>query len=854
MPTPDRLQRLEAIFHEVLDCPSPGRDALLTARCGDDRELRREIEALLLADASVDDDLGGITGKVASQWTEESQQRSLVGRDVDAYRILSLIGAGGMGEVYLAEERELGRRVAIKVLPPEFTRDARRLRRFTDEANAASALNHPNIITVFRVGEMGDLGGRRYIVTEFIDGETVRERLTAGALPAAEALAIAKQVASALAAAHAAGIVHRDIKPENVMVRRDGYVKVLDFGLAKLTARSDSGVTPVVPAATQLTREGAVVGTLHYMAPEQAMAGPVDARADLYSLAVVLFEMLTGRVPADPSSAVREFSASDPHQPASGALRAILRRGLALDPVARYQSAAEFGRDLDAAARGKTPRRAMRARMAVAGVAMTVILALGVAAGYRWLVAPAGPRKVTSLVVMPLDAFGATDQSHLELGLSEAIITRLAAVHELHVPPASAVRANEDPFAAARRLGVDAVLTGSVQRAADRLRVTAQLSRTKDRTQVWAGHFDERFTDIFSLQDAIAERIAVSLVPSLSPQEAAAIRQREARNSDAYDLYLRARTQWSRRTPESVRASIEMYKNVIALEPTFPLAYAGLADAYAISASGLPPKIRFPLAKEAALTAIGLDADLAQAHTALAFLSYKFEWNWAKAEEEFQRAVALDPRDALARHWHGEFLGLRGDFDRAVAEMRQAAALDPYSPAIRADHAMVLIKAGRLDEAQRVIDEGLQLDADEWRMYWAQTFLHVAAGRPDAAVESDLRARTLARDPADEIDALRAAAKRGGRPMFLRQLIARVKTRMAQAPVVPYGLTSTLASAYAELNDRADTLEWLNTAADRGEDGPLMAKTLPVYRFLHGDPAFNALLKRVGLPPFFTAI
>ena len=365
---------------------------------------------------------------------------------------------------------------------------------------------------------------------------------------------------------------------------------------------------------------------------------------------------------------------------------------------------------------------------------------------------------------------------------------------------------------------------------------------------MWAARFDDRFTDIFLVQDQIAERIAASVTTRLSAVQQAALHRRETTSAEAYDLYLKGRAEWAVRKPASIRQAIELYRRAIAIDPQFALAYAGLADAYTITASGLPPQTRFPLAEQAAEQALALDEGLAEAHTALALLAYKSEWNWRRSEEEFRRAIALNPSYALAHHWYGEMLGLIGRTDDAIEQFRRARSLDPYSPTVRADFVLALVNGGRLDEARALIEEGLRANPQEWRMYWAMTKLLVAEGRFDEADASDLTYRALSGTPPDEIAALRDVVRRGGRPALLRALVERDRARFTQAERAPYGLPTTLAAEYAELHDREQALKWLTVAADRKEDAAVMMRAMRAYQFLAGDPQYEALLRRVGFP------
>lgn len=487
----------------------------------------------------------------------------------------------------------------------------------------------------------------------------------------------------------------------------------------------------------------------------------------------------------------------------------------------------------------------------LAWVATPLVLALGVPA-YLTIRAPRSTSSaVSSLVVVPFRAIGAAgDQGHLELGMADAVVTRLGTLQQLSVPPTAAIRPNEDPFEAAARLKVDAVLTGSIQRSGDRIRVVAQLSRASDRTQIWASRFDAAFTDIFDVQDGLAERIATNLLRGVSVRDRMALHRRETSNVDAYELYLKGRERSARATADSVRTAIQMYQEAIRLDPRFALAFTGLADAYASAASGLAPKARYPLAKAAAERALALDPLLVEAHASRSLVAYKADWDWNLAERELRRALELGANNARVRRMYGQFLTLRGSFDAAILELRRALALDPYSLNTRSDLEALLAHAGQLAEARAIVEMGLSQDPHAWLMHRSLAHVLAAEGRDAESVEADLEARRLAGDPAAQIDELREAYRRGGRTGYLRRqnelLMARLTTAATGDALALsiYGAATSLALNFAALGDREQTMRWLMAAADRGEEGPLY---LNFWEFdaVRDDPRFKALYRRV---------
>ena len=479
-----------------------------------------------------------------------------------------------------------------------------------------------------------------------------------------------------------------------------------------------------------------------------------------------------------------------------------------------------------------------------------VAAALGILTIGGWSLARSRPTvvssgSVNSLAVLPFRAIApAEDLAYLESGMADALSSRLGSVSGLRVPPLTAARSNEDPLVAGARLAVDAVLTGSVQRAGDRLRVSVHLHRVSDRSAVWTAQFDEKFTDILSVQDAIAQRISSAVRRNVTAADSLAARRGMTQNPQAYDLYLRAREQWSRRTPDSVRSAIRMYQTAISMDPSFALAYAGLADAYAITRSGLSSVTRYPLALGAAERALALDPELAEANTAAGFIYYKFEHDWSNAEVRFKRALAAKPDYALAHHWYGEMLFLVGRGDESVVELTRAYELDPDSAAIARDLVRSLLYMGRVPDAAGVVAEGLAFQPAENQLHLAHGDVLAAQGQEAAAEEARWRAGLLQGVPEGEILAQRAAYKAGGiRAMLARQIASMTLDWQRNTP----GIATRLARANARLGNRDQTLAWLRKAIDLGEDAAHQLKVVKDFDFIRHDPAFKAMLKEAAL-------
>jgi DNA-binding winged helix-turn-helix (wHTH) protein/tetratricopeptide (TPR) repeat protein/TolB-like protein len=456
---------------------------------------------------------------------------------------------------------------------------------------------------------------------------------------------------------------------------------------------------------------------------------------------------------------------------------------------------------------------------------------------------------IGSVVVVPFKAIApAEDQAYLESGIAEAIAMRLGAMTKLRVPPLAAVRPNEDPFAAGRRLGMDAVLTGTVQKTRGLLRVTAQLSSVREAKQIWAWSVDTTPGEILHIDDEVAERIAVRMETDLTQADRERHARRDTPSGEAYDLFLQAREQWKRRTPHSIKLAIELYEKAIKIDPQFARAYAGLANCYNLAWSGLPPTLRYPHAKANAERAVALDPNSVEGRTSLAFLRYKFEWRWRDADAEFKRAVALDPRYALAHHWYGEYLGLMGRTDEAIAELKRALELDPYSLAIRSDLVAPLLRAKRIGEARAILESGLQLDPN-WHWFprrMAEIF--ELEGRQRESAESTWRAMILSGVPNGEVDELRAAFEKGGMPAMIQSQI-RQYLRQEITPTSPASFfTAThLSYAYGRLRERDEAFRWLATAIERREDAAIHLLTNRAYDSLRNDPRFDRILEGLDL-------
>jgi len=638
-----------------------------------------------------------------------------VNSNISHYRIVSKIGAGGMGEVYLAEDTRLNRKVALKILPPEFAEDKDRMSRFVREAKSASSLNHPNIITIHEIGESD---GVHYIATEFIEGETLHDRLKDESLSLKSALDIAIQIVSALQAAHSANIIHRDIKPENVMMRSDGLVKVLDFGIAKLSEQKIESIDEEAETAIKppSTNPGMIIGTANYMSPEQAKGKEIDARSDIFSFGIVLYEMLSGRrafagenaleiissILKDEPKAIRQLSPAVPQE-----IERIVNKALRKDADERYQTARGLLTDLkdakqelefqDKLERTSAPNReepktqmmtapptaepqpatssaeyitreVKKHKRGVALGSIILIALLGVGGWFFSLRSSSDNAPIDSIAVLPFQNRSAdANTEYLSDGLAESLIYRLSQLPNLRVSPTSSVfryKGKEtDVKKIGNELGVNAVLSGRIIQRGESIAISVELVDVRNNKLIWGEQYQRKMSELLATQREIATEITQKLRLKLSGEETKGLTKRYTDNNEAYQLYLKGRYHFAKRTKDDMQRSIEYFQQAILLDPNFALAYASTAECYNQMPTYpyLSPKEAFPLAKAAAQRALEIDPTLAEAHTALANYFATYDWNWAEAERSFKRAIELDPNNSAAHFRYGQIYLRRRD-------------------------------------------------------------------------------------------------------------------------------------------------------------------------------------------------
>jgi len=811
-----------------------------------------------------------------------SGQDLAVGINLGHYRIAEKIGAGGMGEVYRAHDEHLSRDVAIKVLPSGTLSDQSARRHFRNEALALSKLNHPGIATIY---DFDTQDGVDFLVMEYIPGITLSEKLAGRPLAEKEVIALGTQLAEALAAAHAEGVVHRDLKPGNVRVTGDGRLKILDFGLAKLQL-------PVMPnAATEsIDQTLARSGTLPYMAPEQLLGEEADPRTDIHAAGAVLYEMATGQRPfgklerAQLITAILQQAPAPPGQlnprvPAD--LERLIGKCLEKEPENRYQSAKELAVDLRRLSTPSSvkaswrvverPRSRVRrkALLGLTGVlALTAVLATAVLLGLnlnRWrdrLLGKEAGARIHSLAVLPLvNLSGDPEQEYFADGMTEELITDLSKIGSLKVISRTSVMQYKDarkPLREiGRELGVEGVIEGSVRRVGDRVRITAQLIYASSDTHLWAESYDRDLHDVLKLQGEVAQIIANEVNAKVTPQEQARLSGKRSIDPEAYQAYLQGRYYWNKRTEEDIQKAIGYFQKAINKDPNYALAYAGLADSYLVLSlySNAPWQDTYRQAKAAATKALEIDDNLAEAHATLASTRAGEQWDLAGALTELARAIQLNPNYATGHQWYAEYLVCSGDAEKAIAQIRRAQELDPLSLVINSTYGYILFQARRYDDALAQARKTLGMDANFYLGHQLLGEVNEQRGMFEEAITERQRAATLAGESAEEAGRrallLRSAyAKKGAKGYWQERLQLAMKDAK-QSKDLPYELTDSSPYRLAVLNARAGRNEaaigLLQKAFNQHDYGLYYLKTAPALDGLRSDPRVASLMLRIGL-------
>jgi eukaryotic-like serine/threonine-protein kinase len=775
----------------------------------------------------------------------------MIGRQLSHYRVVEKLGAGGMGEVYRARDERLDRDVALKVLPANAFEDESARRRFRREATALSRLNHPNIATIH---DFDHEQGVDFLVMEYVDGTTLRERLERGALSAGDVASLGAEIAAALEEAHEHGVVHRDLKPANIALTRRGQVKVLDFGLARLRG-------PVDDAVTTESRTHGLVGTLPYMAPETLRGAAPDHRADIYALGVVLYELATGRRPFEQTLSTAladDILHQDPTPPGRlGAdlprwLEHLILRCLEKSPERRYQTAREIRVALQrgaAQAGGPSVLRSVRRRWRVTLGAALLAMTLG---GIATLTGLLETRRLSTrvegkvmLAVLPFENLSPDpEQEYFSAGLTEELIAQLGQLNPERLgviarTSAALYRSGGKPASEiGRELGAQYLLEGSVRSDGGAVRITAQLVQVADQTQLWAGSYERALTSIFSIQSDVARKVTTSLAIELLPSGEALLDHKPTDDFAAHEAYLKGRYHWSRRTPEDFEQALAHFEHAITLDPAYARAYSGLADTYILLASySLVPKAEARAkAAEYARQGLALDETLAEAHTSLAAVLTNPHGDLAMAEREFRRAIELNPSYSLAHQWFSALLSRTGRVEEAISEALTARSLDPLNPRSNVDVSRAYYNAHQYQKALDECRRARRLDPDFPATHSMLGLISLELGRYDEAIEEIARGAPSTTPSLWLGHALARAGRRDEARRELAKWEALWNTeRAASAP-------GAIAAIHIGLGDTDGALEWLEKAPEEVAD----ELQFPYFDPLRSEPRFQTLRRRVG--------
>ena len=778
----------------------------------------------------------------------------MIDKTISHYKIIEQLGIGGMGVVYKADDIKLKRTVALKFLPPELTRDSESKARFIREAQAASAMQHHNICTIHDIDETPD--GQLFIVMDFYEGETLRKKIKEKGLKKKETVEIAIQIAEGLAKAHLKGIVHRDIKPANIFVTNDGEVKILDFGLAKLAGQA------------QLTKDSSTLGTVAYTSPEQLSGKEIDQRTDIWSVGVVLYEMLTGQLPfkgeyesamiysilneePEPIRNMRAGITSEFHQ--------VVNRALEKDPDKRYQHLNNALNDLksiqDQSESERKPLQSnrniktnsTRKKVILFGSILILLIVLAI---LSYLFIPSKPSSVQnkSIAVLPFKNLSdSKEDEYFSDGITEDILTQLSKVSNLNVISRTTIMQYKNTKKSIREIGkelnVGVVLEGSVRHSGNRIRISSQLIDVKEDNHLWAETYDRELKDVFAIQSDVAKHIAAAMRTELSPTERERIERIYTENTDAYQLYLKGRFYWNKRTVPDLQKAIIYFNQAIEKDSNYALAYAGLADSYILLPQhGLSTKDNYKKAQQVATNALKFDSTLAEVHAVLGIIK-ECQFDWADAENEFKRAIELNSSYPTAHHWYSMFLQSLGRLNESNIEARRAVELDPLSLIINLNLGVNLFYMRQFDRAVDQCNKTIDLDPYFPWSYYLMGLVAEARGKFDEATKQYQKAMSLAHNDLTMLGEIRRSYARAGKKDTAMKILKELQEYFKQGNSVAFAI----ANVYLGLGNKEKTFIWLEKSYQDEIGMVLDLKNNPFWDSIRTDPRFIALMKKIGL-------
>lgn len=851
--TTKRWQRIEELFHAASQLEATERSSYLDRECFDDEDLRKEVESLITASenspAFIDTPALSLGMKVLSS----ESSNAMVGKTVGPYKVVSALGKGGMGEVYLAEDTKLGRKVALKFLSGEFVGDHWAKRQLIKEAQAVAMLDHPNICPVYGIEEAE---GQSFIVMQYVEGETLSDLIRAQRSDPTQVLALAKQIVGALAEAHAHGIIHRDIKPKNIMVTPGGQVKVLDFGLAKtIQQKSLEGAEDSV---SHLSQNGLVPGTVAYMSPEQLRAEKLDYRSDIFSVGTVLYEMVTGKNPYAHDTNAEIISAILTRTPASLKKTSspqprdfdrIVRKCSEKKREERYQSASDLLLDLEGSPKASKPRRLVREYVTVPTTTTFALLSLLVVMLVFIYFQVTRPKSVAILPIA--NASGDPSLEYLGEGLTESITNKLSGLSKLRVKPSTLVsgykESDVDPLQVGRNLGVDAVLVGKISGGKELPVLKVTLLSTAEGSPLWEAQYSIGLQQVFSIEAEVSREVASKLEFRSGEDENRIRNAREAQNPEARKEYWLGRYFWRNRDDNNtLPAAIEHFNAAIKLEPAYAKAHAGLADCYVlenvVAFGQMDTKEAMTRAERAAHDALDLDDTLPEAHTSLGIVNLKYYWNWQEAEAQFKRAIELEPDYAPAHDAYATLLIITGRQNEAVIQSQIARDLDPFSPPAALSVCKALYFARRFEPATSCFEKVVQDHPDYRGARYAQGLMYLQQGRysETLAIFEDLYKRNKRL----------AGAVLGytygvmGRSTDARRVLSEMQVLSKPTNLPP----QEIALIYLGLGDLDNAFALFEQSAGQHFAPFATLPVDPLFEKLHSDPRFINLVKQYNLP------